>query len=1836
MEAAHVMTPIAVIGAGALLPGSANAPGFWRNVVAGRDQVREVPETHWLIADYFDPDPKRQDRTYCKTGAFMDEVLFEPLAYGIPPNELEATDTSQLLGLLAAREALDDAFGGHFAEADKDRISVFIGACGSPELLRHMSHRLERPIWSKAMREIGLTKDQADAACDRIIEHYVPWQKMTFPGLLGNVIPGRIANRFDLGGTNFAVDAACASSLAAVAMAIHELESGQASVAVAGGVDTMNDPAMFICFSKTPALSPTFDCRPFSDHADGTVLGEGICLLALKRLDEAERDGDAIYAVIRGIGSASDGRAKTLFAPLAEGQAKAMRRAYAVAGYGPESVELVEAHGTGTRVGDAVEFDGLRSVFDETGRPDRQWCGLGSVKSQIGHTKGAAGAVGLMKLVYALNHKVLPPTIKVDHPSPDLHLPETPFYLNTQTRPWTRGSGHPRRGGLSASGFGGTNFHLTVEEYVGGGRRAAKVRPEGSALVMVCAADSRGAAEACRAMAHDAAEPGMLEWLAYSTQQAFDVAARCRVAVVASDGEELAARLMRAEERLDAAPNTNISEAGIVAGYGAREGAVAFLFPGQGSQYLGMGGPLAMFDEAAQAVWDRSADLALDPALSLHEVVFPRPVFSDQERDAAAATLTRTEWAQPALGAMSLAMLAVLRRVGVVPEMVAGHSFGEVCALHAAGVISADDLLHIARRRGELMAEASSVPGAMIAVAATRAEVEAEIAAAGVSVVIANHNAPRQVVVAGPVEAIAAFEHHLDASRISGHAIGARRLPVATAFHTALVAPAAAPFGAFLATLDLQAPRLPVFAGATASIYPAGPSDAVRAIVAEQLARPVEFVSTIEAMYAAGARYFVEVGAGSVLGGLATACLAGRPHLAVSLDRRGVSGLDAFWSGLATLAASGCALDLAALWDGYARPADPRQRTKPEFAVAINGMNYGRAYPERPGGPKLPPPHKVPTVTSASHEIAAQVATPEPLVSGVPDVAMAMAVTSVTPQTMVRAPRATHEAEASIPVEHAPVTRPHVGPLHAGDGAPADAFRIYQQALSEAHSSFQSSMASSHAAIISAMESGFRAAFGASTVPADPSPQLALPSTGIAGAAPVPTPVSAYAAPVVALSRKQETSIAPPSAPPKRFDAALPAADPPARSATPPATGVAAARPTQDVLAMLLAVVSEKTGFPAEMLNPEMKLEADLGVDSITQVEILATLQEQMGGTFESDTGLLVQSRTLRQIADYFASQAAQDEDAQSAAAAQSVASGIAGPGELQVSEGLPSLRPSPTIVVPMSVPVDSGAPSQSLQDSDVRRAFASRQVLRAVPAAGSGQPTLPPPAAGTVALVGGPAAVAEALAGRLRNHGYAVRVFADLPSEPCAAAVFLGGLAEVADAGEALGIQRQAFRLACWTAVHPGGAFITVQDTGGRFGTTSLLPNRCWLGGIAGVTKSAAREWPQVAARAIDLDQAGRDADSLATVLEEELLHGGRDELEVGLPTDGTRVTLRTIGAESAGAGLSLDPSAVVVASGGGRGVTAAVVIGMAARYRCRFVLLGRSMLIDEPAELRDAADDAALKRALLRLAAQQGETLSPMGLSRRSAEILAAREIRGTLAAIAASGGTARYVSADVRDGAALGSALAAVRRDWGPVDVLLHGAGVLADALLAAQTDARFDQVFGTKVKGLRSLLECMVGDELKAIVLFSSVAARFGNAGQSIYAMANETLNKVAQAEALRRGPACMVKALNWGPWDGGMVTPELAARFNRQGVLLLSRDAGVSLFLAELDHGFDGENEVVLGSELPAQPPAIFPKPAAELMPVGTMDAGQHEEQRDPADRGTAGFSPAPHGAVGVA
>ncbi|MEO6573010.1 MAG: beta-ketoacyl synthase N-terminal-like domain-containing protein, partial [Polyangiaceae bacterium] len=444
--------PIAVVGASALFPGSSDASGFWSDILAGRDLITDVPATHWLAEDYYDPDPTALDKTYCKRGAFLSPIDFDPMEFGVPPSIVPATDTAQILALIVAQKVLEDAAQGQFATMDRERISVLLGVTSAQELLGSMVSRLQRPVWLKALRESGIPESEAQAVCERIAKSYVPWQESSFPGLLGNVVAGRIANRFDLRGTNAVTDATCASSMAAVSMGVNELCLGQSDLVITGGVDAMNDIFMYMCFSKTPALSPTGDCRPFSDTADGTLLGEGMAMLALKRLEDAERDGDRVYAVLTGIGSASDGRSKSVYAPLPEGQARALRRAYEVAGYDPGTVELVEAHGTGTKAGDAAEFEGLKIAFGESTRKDAQWCALGTVKSQIGHTKAAAGAAGLFKAVMALHHKVLPPTIKIDRPNPKLGIEDSAFYLNTQRRPWIRDASHPRRASVSSFG----------------------------------------------------------------------------------------------------------------------------------------------------------------------------------------------------------------------------------------------------------------------------------------------------------------------------------------------------------------------------------------------------------------------------------------------------------------------------------------------------------------------------------------------------------------------------------------------------------------------------------------------------------------------------------------------------------------------------------------------------------------------------------------------------------------------------------------------------------------------------------------------------------------------------------------------------------------------------------------------------------------------------------------------------------------------------------------------------------------------------------------------------------------------------------------------------------------------------------------------------------------------------------------------------------------------------------------------------------------------------------------------------------------------------------------
>ena len=427
--------PVAIIGMACIFPESRTLKEYWHMLFNGIDAIRPIPEkTHWKLADYFNSDPACPDHTYCSRGGFIPEIAFDPLSYGIPPNNLQATDTSQLLGLEVAKTALEDAgYAPGTAQLERLKVNVILGVTGTQELVIPLGARLGHPYWKQALEDAGVPPEVRRDVMDRIETSYVQWQENSFPGLLGNVVAGRIANRLNLSGTNAVSDAACASSLSAVHTAVMELQSGRCDMSITGGVDTLNDIFMHMCFSKTGVLSHTSDAKPFSKDADGTVLGEGIGMLVLKRLSDAQRDKDRIYAVIKGIGTASDGRTSAVYAPESGGQIRALTDAYERAGVDPGTIGLIEAHGTGTRVGDKVEFTALRQCFE--GMAPCQSAAIGSVKSMIGHAKAAAGAAGLIKSALALHNKILPPTLKAGEPDPDLDIATSSFYLNDQAKP---------------------------------------------------------------------------------------------------------------------------------------------------------------------------------------------------------------------------------------------------------------------------------------------------------------------------------------------------------------------------------------------------------------------------------------------------------------------------------------------------------------------------------------------------------------------------------------------------------------------------------------------------------------------------------------------------------------------------------------------------------------------------------------------------------------------------------------------------------------------------------------------------------------------------------------------------------------------------------------------------------------------------------------------------------------------------------------------------------------------------------------------------------------------------------------------------------------------------------------------------------------------------------------------------------------------------------------------------------------------------------------------------------------------------------------------------------
>jgi acyl transferase domain-containing protein/NAD(P)H-dependent flavin oxidoreductase YrpB (nitropropane dioxygenase family) len=1594
---------VAIIGMACLFAGSPDLSSFWANVVAGADLITEVPADRWDPDIYYSREAVEGaggDRTPSKWGGFLPRVPFDPLRYGIPPSSLPSIEPVQLLALETAQRALADA---SYAERDYDRsrTAVVFGAEAGSDLSNAAVLRTLLPSY------LGAVPAELADQMPRLTED-------SFPGMLSNVIAGRIANRLDLGGASYTVDAACASSLAAIDVGCKELAGGTSDLVLCGGADLHNGIHDYLLFASVGALSPTGRCCTFDTSADGIVLGEGVACVLLKRLADAERDDDRIYAVIKGVGSASDGRSLGLTAPSPDGQRSALERAYRNAHISGAEVGLVEAHGTGTVVGDRTELATLNTMFTAAGAAPGS-CALGSVKSQIGHTKCAAGVAGLIKAVLAVHMGVRPPTLHLDEPNPVWQPKSSPFSFFGKAQPWAAPPAE-RIAGVSAFGFGGTNFHVVLQAHDGAQTPRHGLDEWPAELFTFRGADHYDAHQSVEQLlelikTNDVHHrPCRLRDLARTVSLRSDQRSeRVQVAIVAADVHDLTDLLRRAVR------GEHDPRDGLFVADGCDPGKLAVLFPGQGSQRPGMLAELFVaFPEVQQY---------LQLGRKWADALFPGEAFDADVAREQDARLRDTRFAQPTLGIAGLAVRHLLSRLEVCPEMLAGHSYGELVALCCAGAFDPATLLRLSEARAEAIhAAAGDDPGTMAAVSASAADVGRALRRTGLGehVVVANHNAPRQVVISGPT---AAVERAIAQLRTAGHT--STRIPVACAFHSPAVAGACSPLARVLAGTSVWDLELPVWSNRTADRYPQG-ADGVRAELAAQIAAPVRFVEQIEAMYADGARIFLEAGPGSVLTGMVAAILGDRRHVAVACEGPAGRGLPGFLTAVAQLAVAGVRLRTGWLFGGR------------------DATDLSTATPPPPAGWTVDG-HVVRTIDGA----------------GLPG--------GLAPAKRVLGPAATRQA---------------------GDGAApheelvAEFLRTSREIVAAQRDVLLSYLGPAHAEL--------------------PAPEPTVRSQAVAEistAAPVPAPERA-----------------------------------------------------PDVLHAVLEIISERTGYPIDMIEPDLDLEADLSIDSIKRTEIVGELAVRLG--IAGDVG---------QLSDIDLAEPAR------ARTAGAIAQWLSAPRNP---------------VAPAGAPADGQAAAEGVSNGAPPKRFVLERRLL------DSRSTDTSALAGARFVVVGGGRVAAELTAQLSAHGASVsaaehaRALTDA-SGPVDGVIYLAALAPSDEPllPEAFPIFRAALaRTPRWLL-----AACPVKPGNGH-----ALLRRDHAGGLRGLFRTVAKESADMHAALVEVDAAASPS-AIARLLVAELVVG--DPTPVVQHVDGARYALHMVetplGAAANGSGaardgvaaaaaLRLDGDSVVLLVGGARGITAHVAATLAAASGCRLELVGRTSL---PIEAEEPAIAAAGDRPALRAACVELGHRSTSEVERIVSRILAQREVQATLAELRALGSSVRYHALDALDRSRMRLVVEQIEADYGRLDGAIYAAGAIDDRLLVEKDQECVRRVFKTKVDGAAAMLDAVeaLPDSRRFVVLFGSIAAVAGNRGQADYSAANDALESLGAAWAADTGRRALT--VHWGPWapgggHGGMVTPELQKEYGRRGIALIDPQEGPLCLLRELAWGEASRRAVV--------------------------------------------------------
>jgi acyl transferase domain-containing protein/NAD(P)H-dependent flavin oxidoreductase YrpB (nitropropane dioxygenase family)/NAD(P)-dependent dehydrogenase (short-subunit alcohol dehydrogenase family) len=1690
---------IAIIGMACIFPDAKNLDEYWKNILLAKDSVTEIPDDRWSKELYFDPQASTGVKSTSKWGGFIPAIEFDPIEFGIPPQSLAAIEPVQLLSLKVAKAALQDA-GYAKKEFDRDNTSVIFGVENGSELAFGYELRGHFP------RYFGDIPAELDAVLPKLTED-------SFPGVLSNVVSGRIANRLDLGGKNYTVDAACGSSLAALDMACQELILDRASMVIAGAADLHNGITDYLKFSSAQALTSEGRCKSFDQHADGISLGEGIGVVVLKRLEDATHDGDKIYAVIKSVGASSDGKSLGLTAPNKKGQLKAFERAYQYAGVSPSELGLIEAHGTGTSVGDKTELSSMTELILQAGALPGQ-LQLGSVKTQIGHTKCAAGMAGLIKASLSVYHAVKPPTLNISKPNAYYNNTLSPFVFNDKASPWLS---EKRIAGISAFGFGGTNFHAVLENF-------NALPPAESALkdwpseLFVFRAESDSELQQALCLVHDLLtvnDQCSLKNLSFSLAKRNQKPVK--LSIVADTIQDL-------KDKVNAAIQHKTSQ-GI---YPTKtiDGKIAFLFSGQGSQRVNMARDLLVAFPGMRKL--------LKGNLSLEKILFPPQSFDQELTEKQKETIKDTNNAQPLLGIVDYAIAELLISFGIQPDMLAGHSYGEVPALCLAGVIRENDLVELSKNRAlSIMNAVDTDAGAMVAVSCNETALK-DLLKGEEGISIANHNSPSQWVLAGDTESINKLCAKLKAFNQSF-----KRLEVACAFHSPLIAKSQKIFEAILDEYTFGVAQIPVWSNTSAEVYPSQPEE-IKKRLSEHLVKPVKFHDEIQNMYDFGARIFIETGPGSVLTKLTERIIA-KDQITLNTEQEGANGITKLVHLLAQFLACGRKINMEKLFEG-------------RDATIIDLNNVSNYIPSK-------------TTWTVNGRTAVPIHGKLPSYAGEP-ITKPLSLTNTSSASVQLHPK--HEGDkvmlGYLENVQALIKAQHEAVMYYFGSTPDPDKNLKTIPLQQIRHGEREAVPT----VVT-----IREVEGATSI----NSQSLIPSASIINVVLLETVSEKTGYPIEMLDMEMDIEADLSIDSIKRVEIINALTDKihslatlrqrndgmieeltaiktlralqhwlltklddlkPADSKAYPETIIskienssAVSLTFEALTEILLEAICEKTGYPKEMLDMNMDMEADLSIDSIKRVEIIHAIQSKIDFRVSnpSDQDDLVEKlasiKTLQGLTEWILN-------------------------SLTTQHKATPLQPEITTSSSTKLPV---------QDEIIRLGidYIKSLTLKADASILSGK---------RIAITDDGGLVSKALKESMEN----LHAYADIVTEEDSLEGYDGLIAlELFNAPKRTNIhsffsfvQKLNYKQVSW--------IVAVTDIKRQLEDEPIAEGYINnLQGYSGFLNSLNKEW-NATCRTINLEDLESLLNAAAIVVDEFCYD---DDSTETFYRNGERFigTLKKLPLNNTRTPMHLSKNSTVLVLGGAQGITAEILKKLAMEMPCTYILVGRS---PEPKNSEDTISASSLDE-IRKILVSKEKFESPSALERRVQQVYKRNQILQTTEALKKTGSTVHYYSLDLTDESALINLLKQLYHQYGKIDGVIHAAGYLDDKFFHKKTSESFKKVYSTKITPLKVLSNHLRSDT-QFCVLFSSIASVMGNKGQVDYAAANSVLDQAAQV--LRNKIKGRVVAINWGPWKGkGMISEALEKDLMKRGITSIPLEVGANAFVNELKFG--EESQIIL-------------------------------------------------------